>query len=93
MSVIPHEDLNTPMPTINTQTTMTPMLNMTLWNANGCNRYTVDQTTNALLTSSLIFITETWLLSPLRLMTSWQQYHVTAAHDPTKILLNSVGIK
>ncbi|KAG1440974.1 hypothetical protein G6F56_011686 [Rhizopus delemar] len=63
------------MPPMDTQPTMPPMLNLTLWNANGCNRYTVDQTTNSLLSSSLLFITETWLLSPLRLMTSWQQYH------------------
>ncbi|KAG1444316.1 hypothetical protein G6F56_010350 [Rhizopus delemar] len=64
-----------PMPPMDTQPTMPNMLNITIWNANGCNRYTVDQTTNALLSSSLLFITETWLLSPLRLMTSWQQYH------------------
>ncbi|KAG1441745.1 hypothetical protein G6F55_013161 [Rhizopus delemar] len=75
MSATPIEDLNMPMPNQDTRTCTNNMLTMTLWNANGCNRYTVDQTTNSLLTSSLIFITETWLLSPLRLMTLWQQYH------------------
>ncbi|KAG1535134.1 hypothetical protein G6F49_013236 [Rhizopus delemar] len=75
MSATPIEDLNMPMPNQDTRTCTNNMLTMTLWNANGCNRYTVDQTTNSLLTSSLILITETWLLSPLRLMTTWQQYH------------------
>ena len=75
MSVIPHEDLTIPMPPMDTHSPMLNSFTMTLWNANGCNRYTVDQTTNALFTSSLLLITETWLLSPLRLMTSWQQYH------------------
>ncbi|KAG1448282.1 hypothetical protein G6F56_008989 [Rhizopus delemar] len=74
MSVILPEEHTTTMHPIDTQTPMHNTLTMTLWNANGCNCYIVDQTTNMLLTSLLIFITETWLLSPLRLMTSWQQY-------------------
>jgi hypothetical protein len=64
MSASPIEEFSMPMPNQDTRTCTknNNMLTMTLWNANGCNRYTVDQTTNSLLTSSLIFITETWLL-------------------------------
>ncbi|KAG1441132.1 hypothetical protein G6F56_011619 [Rhizopus delemar] len=76
MSVDPIDDLNIPMPNMNTNAPMTNnMINITLWNSNGCNRYTVDQTIKALSTSSILFITETWLISPLRLITPWQQFH------------------
>ncbi|RCH83938.1 hypothetical protein CU098_008448, partial [Rhizopus stolonifer] len=59
MSVILPEEHTTTMHPIDTQTPMHNTLTMTLWNANGCNCYIVDQTTNMLLTSLLIFITET----------------------------------
>ncbi|EPB86021.1 hypothetical protein HMPREF1544_07181 [Mucor circinelloides 1006PhL] len=38
-------------------------------------RMTINTVTQSLPLSSLIFITETWLLPPLRLPTSWQQFH------------------
>ncbi|KAK4513147.1 uncharacterized protein ATC70_012941 [Mucor velutinosus] len=36
---------------------------------------TINTVTQSLPLSSLIFITETWLLPPLHLPTSWQQFH------------------
>ncbi|KAI8881118.1 hypothetical protein K501DRAFT_189665, partial [Backusella circina FSU 941] len=53
-------------------------LTITVWNANGLERNSISTVTNALGSSSLIFITETWLLSPLRLPTSWSQQHTYA---------------
>jgi hypothetical protein len=50
-------------------------LTVTVWNANGLERQAVSTVTTALSSSSLIFITESWLLSPLRLPTSWPQHH------------------
>jgi hypothetical protein len=50
-------------------------LNLTIWNANGLVRQAISTVTDALATSDLIFITETWLLSPNRYPTNWQQYH------------------
>ncbi|KAL9539735.1 hypothetical protein PS6_011076 [Mucor atramentarius] len=44
-------------------------------NANGLIRQTVNTVTEYLSDSSLIFITETWLLPPLRFPTTWQQFH------------------
>ncbi|KAG1269779.1 hypothetical protein G6F66_013969 [Rhizopus arrhizus] len=48
---------------------------MTIWNSNGLARQAVYQITDSLLSSSMIFMTETWLLPPLRYPTDWKQYH------------------
>jgi exonuclease III len=50
-------------------------LTLTIWNANGLIRQAISTVTDALSTSDLVFITETWLLSPLRYPTPWAQYH------------------
>ena len=50
-------------------------LTISLWNANGLARQAIHTVTSSLTSSSLIFITETWLLSPSRYPTSWFQYH------------------
>jgi hypothetical protein len=50
-------------------------LSLTIWNANGMARQAISTVTDYLYDSSLIFITETWLLPPLRFPTSWQQFH------------------
>ena len=50
-------------------------ITITIWNANSLDRLTINTVTQSFTSSSLIFITETWLLPPLRLPTSWQQYH------------------
>src|SRR6478735_8035449 len=47
-----------------------------LWNANGLQATTVDDLLRHCQSFSLIFITETWLLPPARLPTSWQQFHL-----------------
>ncbi|KAK4514470.1 glycoside hydrolase 3 protein [Mucor velutinosus] len=52
-----------------------PALTLTTWNANGLVRQTVNTVTDYLSDFSLIFITETWLLPPLRFPTTWQQFH------------------
>ena len=50
-------------------------ITITTWNANCIDRLTINTVTDSLYSSSLIFCTETWLLSPLRLPTNWIQYH------------------
>ena len=50
-------------------------LTITIWNANGLAKHTINTATNSLSNSILIFITETWLLSPNRYPTEWTQYH------------------
>ena len=52
-------------------------ITVSLWNANGLSRHTIPLLINNLSDSSLIFLTETWLLSPLRyaLPKGWQQFH------------------
>ena len=54
------------------------MLTMTLWNSNGCARHTIEAVTNSLPFTHLLFLTETWLLSPLKFLTDWKQYHTYA---------------
>ncbi|KAG1442624.1 hypothetical protein G6F56_010990 [Rhizopus delemar] len=49
---------------------------MSLWNANGLRATTVHEVLSHCFSSSLLFITETWLLSPSLLPTDWMQYHV-----------------
>ncbi|KAG1439058.1 hypothetical protein G6F56_012420 [Rhizopus delemar] len=51
-------------------------LSMSLWNANGLRATTVHEVLSHCFDSSLLFITETWLLSPSLLPTDWMQYHV-----------------
>lgn len=50
-------------------------ISITLWNSNGIARQSISTLTTAFSSSSLIFLTETWLLSPLRYPTQWAQYH------------------
>ncbi|KAG0820814.1 hypothetical protein G6F19_012264 [Rhizopus arrhizus] len=57
------------------QSTPYQELNITIWNANGCARHAISAITDSLSSSSLLFMSETWLLPPLRYPTHWQQYH------------------
>jgi hypothetical protein len=54
---------------------MNKQITITLWNAGGIERPAISTITDALSSSSLVFLTETWLLSPFRFPTSWPQYH------------------
>ncbi|KAG1449780.1 hypothetical protein G6F46_010860 [Rhizopus delemar] len=54
------------------------MLTISLWNSNGCGRHTIEAITNALPPTDLLFLTETWLLPPLKFLTNWKQYHTYA---------------
>ncbi|KAG1499865.1 hypothetical protein G6F47_013155 [Rhizopus delemar] len=56
----------------------TNTLNMTIWNANGCARHTISAITDAMPNTTLLFMVETWLLSPLQYPTPWGQYHTYA---------------
>lgn len=51
---------------------------MTIWNAGGCGRLDIDQVTKTMPMTDLLFVTETWLLSPLRLISKWNQFHTYA---------------
>ncbi|KAG2217129.1 hypothetical protein INT45_011912 [Circinella minor] len=50
-------------------------ITISLININGLVKQTINTITNSLPTSSLIFLTETWLLSPSRYPTNWFQHH------------------
>ena len=52
-------------------------ITISLWNANGLSRHTAPLLLHNLFDSSLIFLTETWLLSPLRypIPKEWKQLH------------------
>src|SRR6478735_1177073 len=58
--------------------TTTNKITMSLWNSNGCGRHTIEAVTNSLPFTHLLFLTETWLLSPLKFLTNWKQYHTYA---------------
>ncbi|KAI9003537.1 hypothetical protein CLU79DRAFT_806803 [Phycomyces nitens] len=55
---------------------------ISLWNANGLAKQTLPSILHYASSSSLLFITETWLLSPHRYSTSWQQYHTYGQSVP-----------
>ncbi|OAD67597.1 hypothetical protein PHYBLDRAFT_173931 [Phycomyces blakesleeanus NRRL 1555(-)] len=55
---------------------------ITLWNANGLAKQTIPTILSYAPLTSLLFITETWLLSPHRYPTSWQQYHTYGQSVP-----------
>ena len=50
-------------------------ITITLLNVNGLVKQAINTITNSLSSSSLIFLTETWLLSPSRYPTNWSQHH------------------
>ncbi|ORE03896.1 hypothetical protein BCV72DRAFT_212417 [Rhizopus microsporus var. microsporus] len=54
------------------------LLTITQWDSNGCARHTIEAVTNSILSTHLLFLTETWLLSPLRFLTNWRQFHTYA---------------
>ncbi|CAO3703465.1 unnamed protein product [Rhizopus stolonifer] len=58
-------------------------LSISLWNANGLRITTVHEVLSHCLSSTLLFITETWLLSPSLLPTDWMQYHVYGVPVPS----------
>ena len=58
--------------------TTTNKITISLWNSNGCGRHTIEAVTNALPPTDLLFLTETWLLPPLKFLTNWKQYHTYA---------------
>ncbi|OAD81226.1 hypothetical protein PHYBLDRAFT_138777 [Phycomyces blakesleeanus NRRL 1555(-)] len=47
-----------------------------LWNANGLQPHAIKDVLNHCQSLHMLFITETWLLSPARLPTSWSQFHL-----------------
>lgn len=54
---------------------MSSEITITLWNASGLAKQAATPILSILDFSTLIFITETWLLPPSRYPTQWQQYH------------------
>lgn len=57
-------------------------ITITLWNGTGLPRQAANTLTDTFHSSTLIFITETWLLSPTRYLTSWTQHHTYASPVP-----------
>ncbi|OAD80285.1 hypothetical protein PHYBLDRAFT_160932 [Phycomyces blakesleeanus NRRL 1555(-)] len=47
-----------------------------LWNTNGLQPRAIKDVLNHCQSLHMLFITETWLLSPARLLTSWSQFHL-----------------
>lgn len=50
-------------------------IDITIWNANGLRKQAIDSILTYTPTSSILFITETWLLPPNKYPTPWKQYH------------------
>ena len=50
-------------------------LSIGLWNANGLQATAIDDVLQHSHSFDILFITETWLLPPSRLPTTWQQHH------------------
>lgn len=50
-------------------------VNIGLWNANGLQSSSIDDVLQHCHSLDILFITETWLLPPSRLPTTWQQHH------------------
>ncbi|KAH8555647.1 hypothetical protein BGW37DRAFT_478032 [Umbelopsis sp. PMI_123] len=46
-----------------------------LWNVNGLQASSIDDVLQHCHSFDLLFITETWLLTPSRLPTTWTQFH------------------
>ncbi|KAI7865039.1 Endonuclease/exonuclease/phosphatase [Spinellus fusiger] len=55
---------------------MSDTINLSLWNANGLRATTVHDVLSHCSPTTLLFITETWLLSPACLPTDWEQFHL-----------------
>lgn len=51
-------------------------LSLGLWNATGLNKTSIHDLLRHCTSHSLIFITETWLLPPTRLHSSWKEFHL-----------------
>ncbi|KAI9274766.1 Endonuclease/exonuclease/phosphatase [Phascolomyces articulosus] len=54
---------------------MNNKLTVTIFNATGISKYTINPILQYSNSSTLLFITETWLLPPNRFLTHWQQHH------------------
>lgn len=61
---------------------MSSEITITLWNASGLAKQASTPILSILDFSTLIFITETWLLPPSRYPTQWKQYHTYAQPVP-----------
>lgn len=66
-------------------------LSITIWNANGLTKQLINTVTSSLSTTTLLFITETWLLPPSRYPTDWTQYHTYGKEIPNSYR-GSMGI-
>ncbi|KAG1039310.1 hypothetical protein G6F43_012541 [Rhizopus delemar] len=64
-----------PLPSGSYTSSTTSDFTMTIWNSNGCPKQSISAITDSLPSTSLLFMTETWLLSPSRFPTAWHQYH------------------
>ena len=50
-------------------------ITITIFNTNGLEKQTINTVTSLLSSSTLLFLTETWLLSPSHIPTTWIQHH------------------
>lgn len=57
-------------------------LKIALWNSRGDDKLTTQIITELYPFHDIIIITETWLLSPKRLLSNWTQYHTYASKVP-----------
>ncbi|KAG1278991.1 hypothetical protein G6F64_014608 [Rhizopus arrhizus] len=65
-----------PSSPLSTSSTSSIPLTIGLWNANGLQESTADDLLRHCQSFSLVFITETWLLPPHRIRTSWTQFNL-----------------
>ena len=69
-------------------------INIIQWNATGLQRHTIHTALTEFINTSILFITETWLLSPNRFPTNWTQYHTYGipVQGPHRVHRGQMGI-
>lgn len=67
-------------------------VNISLWNATGLPKHNIDNILTHLPNTSILFITETWLLPPNKFLTSWKQYHTYGTPRSGMPFLGQMGI-
>ncbi|KAI8364626.1 Endonuclease/exonuclease/phosphatase [Radiomyces spectabilis] len=66
-------------------------LTITIWNANGIKKQLINSILDHTPDSTLLFITETWLLTPQSFPTNWRQFHIYGQAHP-RTYVGSMGI-
>lgn len=67
-------------------------IDIALWNATGLSKYGIDSVLNYIPSTTIFFITETWLLPSSKYLTNWTQFHVYGTPRDNMPHLAKMGI-